>query len=189
MEREKMAGDKKKAREEERTIVFIDEAGFYLLPSVCRTYAPVGETPILTEKPRREHLSAISAITPGGGLYMLLKKKSYKAPDVVRFLKHLLIKLSGKLLIIWDGASIHRARAIKDFLKNGASKRLHLEKLPAYAPELNPDEDVWNNLKNQLKNVCCKNLKELRIKICKARYKLSRNKNKIFNFFRHVGLY
>ena len=53
-------------------------------------------------------------------------------------------KISGKLLVIWVGSPIHRAKESKEFLAAGAAKRLHLERLPGYAPELNPQEGVWN---------------------------------------------
>jgi transposase len=59
------------ALKEGRTIVFADQSGFYLLPTVVRTYAPVGRTPILKEHLSRDHLSAMSAITLEGKLYML----------------------------------------------------------------------------------------------------------------------
>ena len=63
--------------------------------------------------------------------------------DVVAFLEHLLREVPGRLVIIWDGAPIHRSQVIKEFLANGAAQRLHLERLPAYAPELNPGEGLW----------------------------------------------
>ena len=69
----------------------------------------------------------------------------------------------GKLLVIWDGAPIHRCRAVKEYLAQGAARRLRLEQLPGYAPELNPDEGVWRYLKRvELKNVVCADLGQLR---------------------------
>ena len=65
-------------------------------------------------------------------------------PDVVRFLQLLLQKIAGKILVIWDGASIQKCKVIKAFLKKGGSKRIQIERLPGYAPELNPQEGVWN---------------------------------------------
>ena len=84
-----MACSEKRALKEGRTIVFCDQSGFYLLPMVVRTYAPVGETPILHENLTRDHLSAMSGITLEGKLYMLEQDKSFKGEDVVRFLGHL----------------------------------------------------------------------------------------------------
>jgi transposase len=64
------------------------------------------------------------------------------AKDVVRFLHLLLREIAGKILVIWDGASIHGCQAIKDFLTKGGAKRIHIERLPGYAPELNPQEGM-----------------------------------------------
>lgn len=109
-----------------------------------RTYAPRGQTPILRVPLTHDHLSVISAITPAGQLLMHSQDHAYKGPDVVRFLRHLLRHVAGKLLVIWDGSPIHRAQPVKDFLAQGAATRLHLERLPGYAPDLNPDEGIWH---------------------------------------------
>jgi hypothetical protein len=85
--------------------VFVDEAGFSLLPMAVRTYAPVGETPIFKVPLTRDHLSAIGGLTMDERLVMHFQDHSFKGPDVVRFLHLLLRKLPGKLLVIWDGAS------------------------------------------------------------------------------------
>ena len=114
-----------------------------------------GQTPVLRVKLTRDHLSAISGITLDGRLFMQVRPASYDAEAVVGFLRVLLRKISGKIVLIWDGSPIHRAHEIKDFLKRGAAKRLHLEQLPGYAPDLNPDEGIWNYLKRvELGNVC-----------------------------------
>lgn len=113
--------------------MFADQSGFYLLPMVVRTYAPVGKTPVLKEHLTRDHLSAMSAIALDGKLYMMEQERAFKGEDVVRFLKHLMRQIPGKLLVIWDGSPIHRGGAVKDFLSSGASGRLQLEQLPGYA--------------------------------------------------------
>ena len=158
-----LAGAKKGAEEEGRTIVWVDESGFYLLPGVVRTYAPRGQTPILRVPLTRDHISAISGITMDGTLLLMVQERAFRSPDVVRFLKHLLRHIPGKLLVIWDGSPIHRGQPVKDFLANGGAERIHLERLPGYAPDLNPDEGIWNYLKRvELRNVRCANLSELR---------------------------
>ena len=110
---------------------------------VVRTYAPVGKTPVLKENLTRDHLSAMSAITLERKLYMIEQEKAFKGEDALRFPKHLMRQIEGKLLIIWDGSPIHRGGAVRDFLASGPSRRLKLEQLPCYAPELNPDEGIW----------------------------------------------
>jgi hypothetical protein len=72
----------------------------------------------------------MSAITLDGKLYMIEQERAFKGEDAVRFLKHLMRQIPGKLLVIWDGSPIHRGGAVKDFLASGASSRLQLEQLP-----------------------------------------------------------
>src|SRR5918998_3410400 len=141
-----MAGHQKGAAAQQQTIFFIDESGFYPLPSVVRTYAPVGHTPILREWWTRDHLSAIRAVSPEGKRYFSCQDCALNSADVVAFLDHLLREVPGRMVIIGDGAPIHRSHMIKEFLASGAAQRLHLERLPAYAPELNPGEGLWQQL-------------------------------------------
>ena len=170
-----MARPSSKAHADQRTILFVDEAGFYPLPFVARTYAPCGQTPVLRAPLTYDHLSVISAITPQGRLFAHIEDRAIRGPVIVAFLQQLLRQIPGKLLVIWDGASIHRCQAVKDFLAHGAAKRLHLARLPAYAPDLNPDEGVWNHLKRiELRNRCCQDLDELRWELGLALRRLRR---------------
>jgi transposase len=126
---------------------------------VVRTYALVGKTPILKENLTRDHLSAMSAIT-----------------------------LDGKLYMLWDGSPIHRGRAVKEFLASGATSRLKLEQLPGYAPDLNPEEGIWKHLKCvELKNLCCESLSELKIELRKAKERLRHKRDIILGCIRQPG--
>jgi transposase len=166
----------------------VDQSGFYLLPMVVRTYAPIGQTPVLHEELSRDHLSAMSGITLEGKLLMMEQERSFKGPDVVRFLRHALRRISGKLLVIWDGSPIHRSRAVKNFLSDGAAARLQLEQLPGYAPELNPDEGVWKHLKCvELKNICCQSLSELKNELRKAKERLRHKRDVILGCIKQPG--
>src|SRR5829696_2850042 len=188
LERGEVAFPQKRAQKEGTTIVFADQSGFYLLPMVVRIYAPVGKTPILKEHLTRDHLSAMSAITLEGKLYMKEQERAFKAEDAVRFLKHLMRQIEGKLLVIWDGSPIHRGGAVKDFLSGGASSRLKLEQLPGYAPDLNPDEGIWKHLKCvELKNLCCESLAELKVELRKAKERLRHKRNVILGCIRQPG--
>ena len=164
----------------------MDEAGFYLLPMCVRTYAPVGQTPVLHVPLTRDHLSAIGGITPQGRIFMQMQERAYCAEDVVAFLRLLLRKIPGKLLVIWDGAPIHRAKVIKAFLAAGAARRLHLERLPGYAPDLNPQEGVWNLLKRrEMKNLCCQHLSEVRQALVRAKERLRHRRTILQSCFLH----
>jgi transposase len=174
--RRDVARHQKGAQAQQQTILLVDESGFYPLPSVVRTYAPIGQTPILREWRTRDHLSAISAVSPEGKRYFHGQDGAINSADVVAFLEHLRREVSGQMVIIWDGAPMHRSQAIKAFLANGAAQRMHLERLPAYAPELNPDEGVWQQLKGvELRNLCCFDLHhlwhELRTAVKRVRHK------------------
>ncbi|MDQ3831281.1 MAG: transposase, partial [Candidatus Tectomicrobia bacterium] len=109
--------------------------------------------------------------------------------DVVTFLEHLRREVPGRLVVIWDGAPIHRSHTIKAFLANGAAARLHLERLPAYAPELNPGEGVWAQLKGvELRNVCCGNIPHLRGERRDAVKRMRRKPRMLTGCFQGAGL-
>ena len=183
-----MAGAFSKTQRGRRTVLFVDESAFYLLPDVVRTYAPTGQTPTLRVPLTRDHLSAISAITPAGRLFLHVQESGLRSPDVVRFLRQPLRLIPGKLLVVWDGAPIHRSRVVQDFLAAGATWRLHLERLPAYAPELNPDEGIWQYLKHvELRNLCCPTLWDRDQEVRLAGRRLRRNPHLIRACFAQAG--
>jgi transposase len=165
----------------------VDEAGFYLLPMVVRTYALRGHTPVLRLKLTHDHLSAIGGITKTGRIFMQMQERAYKAEDVVRFVRMLVRKIPGPLLVIWDGSPMHRAEAVKQFLSSPMGKRLHLERLPGSAPEVNPQEQVWNLLKGrELKNVCCQDLAHLRQELVRAKERLRHRQDILQHCFAHA---
>jgi transposase len=183
-----LARPQKKADEEDRTIVWVDQSGFYLLPMAVRTWAPRRHTPILRVKLTHDHLSVIGGLTLDGRLVLQSQTQSYHSTDVVRFLRVVLRKIAGKLLVIWDGAQIHRGQPIKDFLARGAAKRLHLEQLPGYAPELNPVEGVWNYLKRvELGNVCCPDMSTLSLALRRAKERLRHKRRALLGCIAECG--
>lgn len=142
---------------------------------MTRTYAPCGQTPVLRAPLTHDHLSVISGVTAEGRLVTRVQAEAFTGATVVDFLRHLLRKIRGNVLVVWDGAPIHRCQAVKDFLAGGTARRLHLERLPGYAPDLNPDEGVWNLLKRrELKNRCCPTLDDLRWELGLAIHRLQR---------------
>jgi len=152
-----------------QTVVFMDEAGFRLLPALVRTYAPRGQTPVLKVPLSYDHLSVLGALSLEGQLFTWIQDHSVKGKDVVRFLKHLLAQIPGNIVLIWDNLPAHRGQAVKDFLADGGAKRLTLKALPAYAPDLNPQEGIWRLLKYvELKNVCCPAVAELTVEVRRA---------------------
>jgi len=183
-----VASVEKKAAAEGRTIIFIDESGFYLLPMVVRTYAPCGCTPIIHEFLSYEHLAVIGAITPEGRLFLKTYAHSITSREVVAFLAQLLRLIPGLLLVIWDGNPTHRAKVIKQELAAGAAKRIHLEQLPGYAPDLNPIEWVWSYLKvADLANLACDDLTALEVQLQRAKKRLQRKHDLLKAFILNAG--
>ena len=133
-------------------------------------------------------LSAIAGITLWN-FYFRLFPGAIKAPQIVEFLEHLLRHLPGKLLVIWDGLPGHRSRLVAEFVaeQNG---RLELERLPAYAPELNPVEYLWGHLKHhELPNFCPKNLSELSYHAIRSLRRLRRRPTLVAAFWKQSGLF
>jgi transposase len=183
-----ISGTSKKGARIGATLVFVDEAGFYLLPFVVRTYAPRGQTPVLSETVTRDHLSVISGVTPQGQLYLQSYLGTLTGTEVVRFLQHLQRYLPGRLIVIWDGAPIHRNRTVQAFLANQPVAGLQVVALPGYAPDLNPNEGVWDTLKGkELANLACASLPELRHELQAATVRLRRHPEVIRGYFREAG--
>ncbi len=155
---------------------------------MVRTWARVGRTPVLKTPTRYDHLSVASAITTTGKLVTQARESAFNGEAIVGFLKHLLRQIPGEVVLVWDGARIHHCAEVRAFLKAGAAKRLRLIRLPAYAPELNPDEGVWRWLKRQLGNVCCRDFAELRHELGLAIQRLRRRPQIIRACFGKAGL-
>lgn len=179
----------KRSRRERRVLVFVDEAGFYLLPSVVRTYAPRGQTPVLRVRLTRDHLSVMAGMTPEGRVYTLARQHSLSGEHAVEFLAHLLRVAGPRLLVIWDGSPIHRRTMVKEYAA-ATHGRVCLEALPGYAPDLNPwDEGGWNHLKNvEMKNLVCRDLEELHEEFHLAVARLRQKPYLVRAFFAQAGL-
>ncbi len=169
-------------------LAFVDESGFSLLPTACKTWAPRGETPILRHCFNRPKLSAISAVTPNPHTYLQLVPRTITSPHVIRFVQHLLRHLPGPIFLFWDGANPHRSRQTRAALESFRD-RLTIYRLPAYAPELNPDERLWAWLKQHtLRGLCPPDLKVLQASIRKALRRLRRRPQVIRSFFQNRPL-
>ena len=115
----------------------------------------MGQTPVLRHRYRHDRISAISGIAVSPKrfhctLYCQLYEDNIQAEEVAVFLRHLLRQIQGHLIVLLDNGKIHRGDPMEELLAR--TTRLHLEPFPPYAPELNPDEGVWNHLKSTLAN-------------------------------------
>ncbi|MDB6151884.1 MAG: Transposase [Chthoniobacteraceae bacterium] len=182
--KEKWPMIRQQAQKERRTLVFIDESGFYLLPGVVKTYAPKGLTPILQEWQTHDHLSVMGALTSQAKVYTLVRQESLNGLHTVLFLTHLLRVVGERLLVIWDGSPIHRRREVKEFLAQGASRRIHIEPLPFYAPDLNPVEWQWAYIKGvELRNLAYLDLEDLHLQFHLALGRMRQRPRLLTSFF------
>jgi transposase len=178
------------AQQEDRTLVFVDEAGFYLLPGVVKTYSPSGQTPVLRAWVTRDHLSVMGGLTPAGQVYSLVRAEALTGLHTILFLRHLQQQLRPRLLVIWDGSPIHRRQELTAFLGGTAGPGIRVEALPGYAPDLNPwDAAGWHQLKDvELANQEAADLVQLHEQLNRALARLRQKPALLQAFFHAAGL-
>jgi transposase len=154
------------ARQRSAHLVFLDESGYMLTPTVRRTWAPRGQGAVLDSWDRRDRLSAISCLTVSPqtsrmNLYFQLLPDNVHGEEVVAFLRELKCALGGPLTVLWDRGPVHRkSAAVRAYLAE--HPEIVAEDLPTYAPELNPDELVWSWSKyGRLANLAADNTDQL----------------------------
>jgi transposase len=135
------------ARAEGATVYFADEAGIRSDYHAGSTWAPVGQTPVVKATGARHRLNMISAVTAQGLLRFATYTGSFTAARFIEFCKKLLADTAGPVYLVVDGHPTHRAKLVREFVAS-TEGRLKLFVLPAYSPQLNPDEWVWKNVKH-----------------------------------------
>lgn len=175
-------------------LVFLDESCFQLTPTVRRTLAPRGQTPILPCWDRRDKISAISGITlsptwhrPGLYFHLLPDKENFHGEEVVAFLKELKRHLP-RFTVIWDRNQIHsKARVVRAWLAR--TPGVVAEDFPGYAPELNPDELVWGWAKyGRLCNYAAPDLAALRARVQQELEYLRQHPYRLLDVLDHTEL-
>jgi len=178
------------AQKEGAVIFFYDESCVQSQPNVRRTWGICGKRPeIRVKQGCRDKLSIVSAVSADGELFFSVHGHDLTGEDTVVFLRKLIRELAGrKVLVVWDGAGIHRSKRVKRFLeKNGA--KVSARRFPAYAPELNPDESVWGLAKyDDLPNWCPKDKREMRQVISREMRNLKSQKMRVASAMRHAEI-
>jgi transposase len=189
-----VAPGKKNARRRRAWIVFQDESGVSQRPPVRRTWAPRGETPILTYAFNWKKLSIALAVGfrwdfRRSGLFFETRPGSYNDRTLIEFLNDLKREFRGRrVILIWDGLPSHKSRPMQAYLRAQRSW-LTVERLPGYAPDLNPAELVWGNVKGcELANLCADNLAEVEQELRRGLRRVRRSPTLAFAFLRHTGL-
>jgi transposase len=177
------------AKIQRRMLFFVDESGFYLLPSVVRTYAPQSMTPVLRARLTRDHLSVMAGLSSDGRVYTLTRQRSLDGTHSVEFLAHLLTVAARRVLVIWDGSPIHRRAEVREFVLQSQGA-IRMEFLPPYAPDLNPwDEGGWHHLKSvEMANLVCRDVEELHYEFHLAVGRLRQKRYLAKSFFAQAGL-
>jgi transposase len=135
------------AREKEADIFFGDEAGVRSDYHSGRTWAARGKTPVVKTTGARFSCNMVSAVSPHGAMRFMLVEGTVTSDIFVEFLKRLVHNQPHPVFLIVDGHPVHKSAAVSRFVASTDGK-LQLFLLPPYSPELNPDEQVWNHLKN-----------------------------------------
>ena len=135
------------ARKQGADIFFGDEAGLRSDFHSGRTWALRGQTPIVSTTGARFGYNMISAISPRGAMRFMTVEGKVTAAVFIDFLKRLIHNWPRPVFLIVDGHPVHKSVAVSKFVASTEGK-LQLFRLPPYSPELNPDEQVWNHLKN-----------------------------------------
>lgn len=171
-------------RRQQAMLYFLDESGVSLVPVVGKTWAPVGETPKIKVTGKRGGLCISSAISPAGKMLFRIEKKKINAQAHIDFLSKIILQHPNrKIIVIEDNARPHIAKLVKEFVMSN-KKRIAIFNLPPYSPELNPDEEVWNYLKNvKLKDHQARNKDELKSLSASKMRSIKNDTSIILSFF------
>jgi transposase len=189
-----LAAVEKTARRQNALILFEDESGVSLLPSVRATWAPRGQTPVLRHHFawKRLSIAGVLAYEPDGSdahLLFQLRPGAYNDETLIDFLVEVHAhEQQRRVILIWDGLPSHRSRRMLDWL---ATQRawLRAERLPGYAPDLNPIELAWGNVKSkELANLCADTIDEVSDAAEEGLHRVSSDAPLCFAFLRHTGL-
>lgn len=145
--REQFPAIQKEAKRLGAHIFFGDEANVRSDYHSGTTWAPVGQTPVVTRTGARHTLNMISAISPRGELRFMCHQGKFNAALFIEFMQRLLNDRPDPVFLIVDGHPVHRSTAVKQFIADN-HERIRLYRLPSYSPELNPDELVWAQVKH-----------------------------------------
>lgn len=139
---------------------FWDESGYSERPTVRRTWGRRGQTPVIRSTGSWKNISATGILATDALRRRVRElatftKSAIRAPDTRRTLRHLLRHIKNPIALFWDGLAQHRAIIVKEFLAAHADRFVMVERFPAYAPELNPQEYLWSASKSKdMANFC-----------------------------------
>ena len=175
----------KQAQEEDAEIQWGDETACVSLPSVIKGYAPKGKTPVMEHTAKRFKINMISTITNRGKLRFMVYEQNMDATLFITFLERLIEGSNKKIYLILDNLRVHHSKIVKAWVEEHKEK-IALFYLPAYSPDLNPDEYLNNDFKRNAnaKNIPT-NVKELTQNTENFMSMLSDDSDRVANYFKH----
>ena len=174
---------RRRARKHGATIFFLDEAGFSSEPNLGRTYGLKGQTPVVQTTGQRQKVSAISAVSAKGGFWSQVYTGMFNAGRFVQFLKDFRRGGRGKIFLVVDGHTSHRAKVVAAYVA-ACRGELELHFLPPYAPDLNPDEFVWQYTKtNGVAKKPLRRNESLKERVTQDLANIKANQNLVRSFF------
>lgn len=178
---------KKEAKKEKAEIFFGDEAGVRSDYHGGTTWGVKGQTPIIRTTGARFSLNMLSAVSAKGGMRFMTHKGKVNSAVFCDFLNRLMHNAKNKIFLILDGHPVHKSLKVKKFIESTGG-RLRIHYLPSYSPELNPDEQVWNNVKGKIGRSTIKGPDDLDKKVRGHLISLQRNPEKIRMFFQEPNV-
>jgi transposase len=167
--------------------VFEDEFGVSYVEPVSFTWAPKGQTPQLKRHGRyRRETSTMAGLTISGKIYKRHFDGSIDAEKLLDGLEHFREYIQRPIILIWDQSRTHKALLVKAYLEK--HPEIHVEYLPSYAPELNPEEYCHGNVKRHMKNAIFHSKAEIRNSLNKGFSRLRKRPDILLDLFQHAGL-
>lgn len=195
MEKIRVASTSKKGALLKLTFCFLDESGFSEKPPIRKTWGRRGQTPIIKSTGSWKSLTVTGIIATRVDrkkpkAFFTAKKGSVRSIDTIKTLKHLLRCIRGGIALFMDGLPAHWAKAVKLFLHQNKSHFQMVERFPAYAPELNPQEYIWSASKGRdMANFCPSKDLDLRTQTKKSLKRIQRSESIIQGALKKSGLF
>ena len=165
-------------------IFFIDEAGVRSDAALQRTWGAKGETPIVATSGQRQRVNAISAVNASGAFWYDVYTGKFNAELFISKLKAFMRRRRRPVFLVLDGHPAHRAKIVAAYVQS-LKGQLELHFLPGYAPDLNPDEFVWNHLRQSgVTKTPLKQNEQLKARVEKDLAKIKRSPRLVRSFFR-----
>ena len=182
-EQETFPAIRREAKAAGAVVFFADESGLRSDYHTGTTWAPKGETPVVSATGRRFSFNMISAVSPRGDFRFMIHEGTVDSDVFITFLKRLLIGSEQPVFLIVDGHPVHKSAAVKRFIaeQNG---RLKLFFLPPYSPHLNPDEQVWAHVKRKVSRKLVTDKAEMKRLAIGALRSIQKLPGLVRNFFR-----